>query len=576
MPLVSIVIPVYNGANYMREAIDSALNQTYKNIEILVVNDGSTDDGATERIALSYQDRIRYYHKENGGVSSALNYGIQHMHGEYFAWLSHDDIHLPQKVEKQMEAIFKHDGGKPVICVCNYYMIDASGKEFNRCLQNTGQYFQKSYKCFLGGETGLMIDGDATIISKQVFDACGVFDEGLFASQETDMWVRAYGVADFIFIQDYLVGYRCHPQQVARRRSRDVGLEAGIYRGNLLRQATLEETQDYFGSEVDAFRLGISAYEYLNLFFYEASHQIIIKIRQLALINWKYLDNALAGMFRYSEIEEIHKALVNDISAKSHKTKILLVYQDCVAGDLADRFSDFIMKMQQKYDMTVVHYDDNTCAIPNTIPSIRLRSHADGLYRYSAVCLAVLAELLNVDILWCNNIHFMRDEIVMSHLKDTHIRTIASFHYSEQGGNTISAIHHNDDAADALSDASIITFEENTRMFSQYLYPYDSVLLPTISGNDAVCKKWDRLFKALLSSDNDQEKLYNGFTHVNRLENTSQPADIIERIQPYLDQYADHMMEKYRVYYEQSIYWKISRPLRFIADIIRKLIKPKR
>ena len=75
-PLVSIVIPVYNGANYMRQAIDSALAQTYGNIEIIVVNDGSTDGGETERIALSYGDRIRYFRKENGGCASALNYGI--------------------------------------------------------------------------------------------------------------------------------------------------------------------------------------------------------------------------------------------------------------------------------------------------------------------------------------------------------------------------------------------------------------------------------------------------------------------------------------------------------------------
>ena len=75
-PKVSIVIPVYNGANYLGEAIDSALEQTYENIEIIVVNDGSTDDGATREIALSYGDRIRYFEKENGGVSSALNLGI--------------------------------------------------------------------------------------------------------------------------------------------------------------------------------------------------------------------------------------------------------------------------------------------------------------------------------------------------------------------------------------------------------------------------------------------------------------------------------------------------------------------
>ena len=92
-PLVSIVIPVYNGSNYLREAINSALNQTYKNIEIVVVNDGSTDGGLTEQVAKSFGDKIRYFSKENGGCGSALNCGIDAMKGGYFSWLSHDDLY---------------------------------------------------------------------------------------------------------------------------------------------------------------------------------------------------------------------------------------------------------------------------------------------------------------------------------------------------------------------------------------------------------------------------------------------------------------------------------------------------
>ena len=94
-PLVSIIIPVYNGANYLREAIESALGQTYGNCEVLVINDGSNDHGETEREALKFGDRIRYFKKENGGVASALNLGIRKMRGEYFSWLSHGFSTMP-------------------------------------------------------------------------------------------------------------------------------------------------------------------------------------------------------------------------------------------------------------------------------------------------------------------------------------------------------------------------------------------------------------------------------------------------------------------------------------------------
>ena len=106
-PKVSIVIPVYNGSDYLKEAIESALAQTYKNIEIIVVNDGSNDNGNTQRIALSYGNEIRYYYKENGGTATALNFGIEKMQGEYFSWLSHDDVYYPEKISTQIEYLNK-------------------------------------------------------------------------------------------------------------------------------------------------------------------------------------------------------------------------------------------------------------------------------------------------------------------------------------------------------------------------------------------------------------------------------------------------------------------------------------
>ena len=131
LPKVSIIIPVYNGANYMREAIDSALNQTYKNIEVIVVNDGSTDNGETEAIALEYGERIRYFKKRNGGVSSALNYGISKMTGEYFSWLSHDDVYSPEKIRHQIESLALTDK-KDAVALCAHYFIDERSQRLSK------------------------------------------------------------------------------------------------------------------------------------------------------------------------------------------------------------------------------------------------------------------------------------------------------------------------------------------------------------------------------------------------------------------------------------------------------------
>ena len=136
-PKISIIIPAYNASNYLADAIDSAITQTYSNIEVIVVNDGSNDNGATRTVALSYGDKIRYFEKENGGSSSALNMGISNMTGEWFSWLSHDDQYFPEKINKQVEymnelriessLLYKH------IFFSAHELIDENGKRIRSC-----------------------------------------------------------------------------------------------------------------------------------------------------------------------------------------------------------------------------------------------------------------------------------------------------------------------------------------------------------------------------------------------------------------------------------------------------------
>ena len=210
-PLVSIVIPVYNGSNYMREAIDSALAQTYPNIEILVVNDGSTDN--TREIALSYGDRIRYFEKENGGVSTALNLGIREMKGDYFSWLSHDDVYYPFKIGKEIEKILEFkDNWKGV-----YSAYDVLHMESRKHKKISGPHpyeYQKKYMesgCFAVFHS--LIYGCTLLISKQYFDEYGLFDETLFSAQDNMKWYEMFKDKNLIYINESLMQMRQHEEQ---------------------------------------------------------------------------------------------------------------------------------------------------------------------------------------------------------------------------------------------------------------------------------------------------------------------------------------------------------------------------
>lgn len=217
-PLVSIIIPVYNGSNYMREAIDSALRQTYKNIEILVVNDGSNDCGATRAIAMAYGNKIRYFEKENGGVSSALNLGIREMKGEYFSWLSHDDLYEPEKIERQMAQVSKFENAK-LVSLCRSQHINERGEPiagaaklpFSSISITSWQYTLKHLLC-MG-----TFNGCAFLLPKDVFTQCGVFNEKLRYCQDTLMWVNIFLAKYNLVYVDYTgVQCRIHSEQVTR------------------------------------------------------------------------------------------------------------------------------------------------------------------------------------------------------------------------------------------------------------------------------------------------------------------------------------------------------------------------
>ncbi len=233
-PKVSIVIPVYNGANYLRESIDSALAQTYPNIEVLVINDGSTDDGATEAIARSYGDRIRYFKKENGGVSSALNMGIQNMTGDYFSWLSHDDRYEPEKVAHTVNYLASFEDRERLLGMCGGFYLDKNSVRLHDMHFDfeCGRVYAGLDVVWHILQHGVL-DACCLLIPKTAFEECGEFNEELRYNQDALMWYQ-------IFCADYALVVRDDQKDVAYRLH--AGQTSKTHR-NLLLQNTISLAQ---------------------------------------------------------------------------------------------------------------------------------------------------------------------------------------------------------------------------------------------------------------------------------------------------------------------------------------------
>lgn len=225
-PKVSIIIPVYNGSNFLAEAIDAALAQTYHNCEILVINDGSKDDGASEKIALSYGDKIRYYLKENGGVSSALNFAFEKMTGEWFSWLSHDDLYYHQKIEKQIEFINDLLAEDPNLNLGKITVrsatesIDKDGKVIKTPSYKNVPKHEKTIDTILNNISNYRLSGCSFLLPTACIADIGGFTESIRTVSDVEYWYRLLfaGYEFYCLTDDILVKNRSHGKQVGKTK----------------------------------------------------------------------------------------------------------------------------------------------------------------------------------------------------------------------------------------------------------------------------------------------------------------------------------------------------------------------
>jgi len=212
-PSVSVVIPTYNRGWILREAIDSVLDQTMEDFELIVVDDGSTDD--TQDILEEYGDAVRTIHQGNGGVSAARNRGIASAEGTYIAFLDSDDLWMPEKLRTQLEFFQSHP--KALICQTEEMWI-RRGVRVNpkkRHKKPSGMIFEPSLELCL-------VSPSAVMVHRKLFDLVGLFDEDFRICEDYDMWLRiGYRYPIYLIDRPLIVKRGGHKDQI----SKGIGLD---------------------------------------------------------------------------------------------------------------------------------------------------------------------------------------------------------------------------------------------------------------------------------------------------------------------------------------------------------------
>ena len=205
-PKVSVIIPAYNAEKFVKEAVDSALAQTYPDCEVIVVNDGSTD--GTENVLRPYIDarKIVYISQINKGLAGARNAGIRAARGEYIALLDSDDLFLPEKIARQLRALQEHSEYGVCYCDLLHFSDSRAPRQFyhHRYTYPSGDVFAPLlHKQF--------INPLAVFARRDVFEKYGYFDESLRRSEDWDLWLRlAHAGVKFFYLDEVLAHYRVH------------------------------------------------------------------------------------------------------------------------------------------------------------------------------------------------------------------------------------------------------------------------------------------------------------------------------------------------------------------------------
>src|SRR4051812_34854625 len=207
--LVSVIIPVYNRVQFLRQAIESAIRQSWPRVEVIVVDDGSPIDPGP--VVSSFGPAVKLARKPNGGLASARNFGIAHAAGEYLSFLDDDDFLEPDAIRTLLESLVRTPGS--VWAAGKYVYVDENGRptgQKHHCKYHSGDVYDRMILNNLMGAPSVVLVRKDTMVDS------GGFDETFLLSEDWDMWLALARDFPLVSVDKVVANYRLHGQQISR------------------------------------------------------------------------------------------------------------------------------------------------------------------------------------------------------------------------------------------------------------------------------------------------------------------------------------------------------------------------
>ena len=278
--LVSIIMPAFNCAEMIEESIQSALSQTYKNIELIVVDDGSTDD-TVEAVRKSQLNdgRMKLVFKEHGGAGAARNAGIRVSNGVFITFLDADDVWDERKIELQIDAAECHPKAV-VLCEIVRFVDYGNRREISRVTSppsftNRAEYLRK----LLNLENHEMVSWTTALVRKQDLESAGLYDENLRTSEDWDLWIRVACNVEFVNIYKPLYFYRKYSGSLTTKTKVENTLQGQLYVIQKAKKLKLIAQSDIRFAKMYKYL------EFANVYWYQKMNYRLVVMLMLGILN---------------------------------------------------------------------------------------------------------------------------------------------------------------------------------------------------------------------------------------------------------------------------------------------------